>query len=86
MMQRILLKDLAGMIGREFGPSDWVEISQDIVDRYGGDVSRSIVDRHGHGAGDLEWMHFDTARATEAFGGTIMHYPRAKVVVSSTKP
>jgi acyl dehydratase len=49
------------MIGHEFGPSDWVEISQDVVSRYGHDVR------------DLEWIHVDVPRATAAFGGTIVY-------------
>ena len=54
------LKDLAG---REVAVSDWLEVTQDIINRFA-DLSQ-----------DHQWIHVDTARAqTESqFGTTIAH-------------
>ena len=48
-------------IGRELGVSDWLEITQDQVDRFA------------HATYDHDWMHVDPERAAgeSPFGGTI---------------
>ena len=54
---------LRELIGKELGPTEWVEITQEDVDRFA-DVSR-----------DHQWIHVDPERATREgpFGGTIAH-------------
>jgi acyl dehydratase len=54
--------ELAGLVGRELGPSGWVEVTQDRVDRFA-DV---VNDRH--------WAHNEPeVAAAGPFGGTIGH-------------
>lgn len=54
--------DLASLIGKTLGPSDWREVSQADVDTFA-DVT-----------GDHQWIHIDPERAAEGpFGGTIAH-------------
>ncbi|MDE0944541.1 MAG: MaoC/PaaZ C-terminal domain-containing protein, partial [Alphaproteobacteria bacterium] len=50
-------------IGQELAVSDWVEIDQDQVDRFG-EVTRWAT-----------WLHSDVARAESegAYGGTLVH-------------
>ncbi len=48
--------------GRELGPSRWVEIDQDRVDRFAGSTE------------DLQWIHVNRERAAAGpFGTTIAH-------------
>ena len=48
--------------GEEIGTSDWVEITQDRIDRFA------------DATGDHQWIHVDVERAKEGpFGGTIAH-------------
>ncbi|MCX2929983.1 MaoC family dehydratase [Mycobacterium sp. CVI_P3] len=48
--------------GRELGPTDWVEITQDRVDMFA-----DATDDH-------QWIHTDPPRAADGpFGGTIAH-------------
>lgn len=60
-----LTTDMAGLhecVGRTLGPSDWVEMSQDEVDRFAALT------------GDHNFLHVDPARAASTrFGGTIAH-------------
>jgi acyl dehydratase len=57
------VEELRGLIGRELGPTEWVEITQEDVDKFA-DVSR-----------DDQWIHVDRERAaTESpYGTTVAH-------------
>jgi acyl dehydratase len=49
-------------VGDEFGPSAWLEIDQERIDRFA------------DATGDPQWIHVDPARAAEGpFGTTIAH-------------
>ena len=49
-------------VGEELGTTDWVQITQERVDRFA-ELS-----------GDQQWIHVDVERATtSSFGGTIAH-------------
>ena len=55
-------KALIDAVGSTLGPTDWVEIAQDRVDRFA-----DATDDH-------QWIHVDAARAKSGpFGGTIAH-------------
>ena len=54
--------DLPDLVGRDFGPTDWREITQDQVDTFA-----DATDDH-------QWIHTDPERAaTGPFGGPIAH-------------
>lgn len=55
--------DLEPHIGQELGCSAWVDITQDMIDRFG-----TVT-------GDQHWIHVDPerARAEGPYGGTIAH-------------
>jgi acyl dehydratase len=56
------LDELAGLTGELLGTSDWLEIDQDLVDRFA------------DATGDHQWIHVDVERAVDGpFGGTIAH-------------
>ncbi|WP_078911299.1 MaoC family dehydratase [Streptomyces sp. NRRL WC-3742] len=56
------VEEFTAATGEHLGHSDWVEITQEMVDRYGAVV------------GDEQWIHTDTERAAEGpFGGTVAH-------------
>src|SRR3954449_11885549 len=57
------IDELKALIGQEVGPSDWREVTQELIDTFAG-VS-----------GDDQWIHVDVERAkTESpFGTTIAH-------------
>jgi len=57
------IDELKALIGQEFGPSDWREVTQDLIDTFA-DVS-----------GDYQWIHVDAERAKtdSPFGTTIAH-------------
>jgi acyl dehydratase len=57
------IEDLRALVGRTIGPSDWREVTQEMIDSFA-EVS-----------GDHQWIHVDVARAkTESpFGTTIAH-------------
>jgi acyl dehydratase len=49
-------------VGDEFGPSEWLEIDQERIDRFA------------EATGDPQWIHVDPVRAAEGpFGTTIAH-------------
>jgi acyl dehydratase len=49
-------------VGDEFGPSEWLEIDQERIDRFA------------DATGDPQWIHVDPERAAEGpFGTTIAH-------------
>jgi acyl dehydratase len=48
--------------GAEFGPSSWIEVSQERIDAFA------------DATGDHQWIHVDRERAAQGpFGGTIAH-------------
>ncbi|MFJ7909744.1 MaoC family dehydratase [Kitasatospora sp. NPDC096204] len=52
----------AAAAGRHLGRSDWIPVTQDLVDRYAAVV------------GDEQWIHTDPERAAEGpFGATVAH-------------
>jgi len=56
------LAELPALIGRELGPSPWIEVGQDRIDTFA------------DATGDHQWIHVDPARAADGpFGGTIAH-------------
>jgi acyl dehydratase len=53
---------LVALVGRTLGPSDWLEVTQERVDRFAA------------ATGDHQWIHVDPARAAAGpFGATIAH-------------
>jgi acyl dehydratase len=57
------LEELRALQGQEIGVSDWVPVTQEMIDRFA-DLS-----------GDHQWIHVDVARAQREtpFGSTIAH-------------
>jgi acyl dehydratase len=57
------IDELRGLIGRPVGPSDWVEVTQEDIDKFA-EVSR-----------DDQWIHVDVERAEREspFGTTVAH-------------
>ncbi|WP_052668701.1 MaoC family dehydratase [Nitriliruptor alkaliphilus] len=56
------VEGLTSLVGEHVGYSDWIEITQDQVDRFA------------DATGDDQWIHVDPARAASGpFGGTIAH-------------
>ena len=57
------IEELRALVGRQIGPSDWREVTQDLIDRFA-DVS-----------GDHQWIHVDPerARGESPFGTTVAH-------------
>jgi acyl dehydratase len=54
--------DLANAVGEQLGSSDWVEITQERIDRFA------------EATGDFQWIHTDPERAKAGpFGKTIAH-------------
>ena len=60
-MEPVEMKDLPGLVGTEVGVSDWLEISQDRVNKFA------------DATGDHQWIHVDVERATKEMGGPIAH-------------
>ncbi|MFF2084273.1 MaoC family dehydratase [Nocardia sp. NPDC058176] len=53
---------LRAAVGTELGPSDWITIDQDRIDRFA------------EATGDHQWIHVDPARAADGpYGTTIAH-------------
>jgi len=57
------LEDLSRSIGQEAGVSGWMDVSQDMVDRFADLI------------GDRQWIHVDVERAhrESPFGATVAH-------------
>jgi acyl dehydratase len=57
------VEGVAGLTGKELGPSDWIEITQEKVNLFA------------DATGDHQWIHVDVERATKEspFGGPIAH-------------
>ena len=60
-MREVALSELPGLVGQEVGVSDWLEITQDRVNRFA------------DATGDHQWIHVDIERATKELGGPIAH-------------
>jgi len=55
-------QDLRAAINQELGPSEWLEITQERIDRFA------------EATDDFQWIHVDTERAANGpFGSTIAH-------------
>jgi acyl dehydratase len=55
-------EELSGYVGQEFGPTEWIELSQDKIDRFA-DLTQ-----------DRQFIHVDVQNAKNTpFGGTIAH-------------
>ena len=52
---------IASLVGQEVGVSDWLEISQERVNRFA------------DATGDHQWIHVDVERATREIGAPIAH-------------
>ena len=57
------IQELAALVGQTVGPSEWREVTQDLIDQFA-EVS-----------GDDQWIHVDVERSkTESpFGTTVAH-------------
>ena len=57
------IEELKGLVGETIGPSEWREVTQDLIDEFA-EVS-----------GDDQWIHVDTERAKTGspFGTTVAH-------------
>lgn len=60
-MEAVEFKDLGGLVGQEVGVSDWLEITQDRVNKFA------------DATGDHQWIHVDVERANREMGGPIAH-------------
>src|SRR5579862_7155275 len=60
-MEAIALKDVGTLVGQEIGVSDWLEISQERVNKFA------------EATGDFQWIHVDVERANREIGGPIAH-------------
>lgn len=61
MTKTVQFADLKDLPGTDLGCSDWVEITQDMINKFA-DVTN-----------DHQWVHVDVEKATKAIGGTIAH-------------
>ncbi|MEQ1708074.1 MAG: MaoC family dehydratase [Terricaulis sp.] len=60
-MREIQLAELPSLIGQELGVSDWLDITQDRVNRFA------------DATGDHQWIHVDIERAARELGAPIAH-------------
>jgi len=60
-MREIAVSELPSLVGQEIGVSDWLEITQDRVNRFA------------DATGDHQWIHVDIERATKELGSPIAH-------------
>lgn len=60
-MRELTLAELPGLVGQEIGVSDWLEITQDRINRFA------------DATGDHQWIHVDVERATKELGAPIAH-------------
>jgi len=68
-------KELAAAVGRPLGHSEWLEITQERIDRFA------------EATGDHQWIHVDPERAKRGpFGGTIAHGYLTQSLVSFFLP
>lgn len=78
-----VLTDLKGRIGEETHLSDWLPVTQELIDMFA------------NATGDKQWIHIDEQRAKEEspYGTTIAHgyltlslYPKLRGLVDADKP
>ncbi len=60
-MREVEFKDLPSLVGQETGVSEWLEITQERVNKFA------------EATGDFQWIHVDVERAKKEMGGTIAH-------------
>ena len=60
-MITVPLTDLDKLVGTEIGVSNWLELTQERVNRFA------------DATGDHQWIHVDVERATKEIGGPIAH-------------
>ena len=60
-MREVPIADIPTLVGTELGVSDWLDITQDRVNRFA------------DATGDHQWIHVDVERATKELGGPIAH-------------
>ena len=60
-MREIPISEIQSLVGQEIGVSDWLEITQDRVNRFA------------DATGDHQWIHVDVERATTELGAPIAH-------------
>jgi acyl dehydratase len=60
-MREVAYADIPSLVGTEIGVSDWLDITQDRVNRFA------------DATGDHQWIHVDIERATKELGGPIAH-------------
>ena len=60
---RMQIEDIRQSVGREAGTGPWLEVNQDLIDRFAALT------------GDRQWIHVDAERARREspFGGTVAH-------------
>lgn len=77
------LAELQQQVGTEVHVSDWLEMTQDMINAFGS------------ATGDMQWIHTDPGRAAKEspYGGTIAHgyftlslYPQLRGLVDESKP
>jgi acyl dehydratase len=77
------LTDLQAQVGQEIHVSDWLDITQDMVNAFG------------QATGDMQWIHTNPERAKtdSPYGGTIAHgyftlslYPQLRNLVDESSP
>lgn len=62
MTTTVQLADLPSLVGKEFGPSAWIEVTQERIDTFA------------DAADDHQWIHVDPERAKDGpFGAPIAH-------------
>ncbi|WP_112807551.1 MaoC family dehydratase [Ensifer sp.] len=63
MLKDISLTDIMPRVGTEIGVSDWITVTQDMIDKFA------------EATGDYQYIHVDPVRAAAEtpFGGTIAH-------------
>jgi acyl dehydratase len=60
-MREVPVAELPSLVGQELGVSDWLEMTQDRVNRFA------------DATGDHQWIHVDVERATKELGAPIAH-------------
>ncbi len=61
MAEAVTFDQVHTLAGQEVGVSDWLEVSQERVNRFA------------DATGDHQWIHIDVERATREIGGPIAH-------------
>ena len=70
------IEELKSLVGRTIGPSDWREVTQDLIDRFA-DIAQ-----------DHQWIHIDVerAKAESPFGTTVAHGNLTLSMVDGFRP